>query len=87
MDLCSGRDLWERMPYTEEQAAGIIRQLVSAIDHMHKNEIVHRDIKMENILFESTDPNAKIKVIDFGLSKKFIGPSEHMSEQIGSFYT
>ena len=86
MDLCTGGDLWHRIPYTEKQAADITRKLVSAIAHMHDNGVTHRDLKLENILFESEDPNAEIKVIDFGLSKKF-RPGEYMDSRVGSFYT
>jgi len=86
MDLCVGGDLWNRVPYTEKAAAIIIKKLVSAIAHMHDNGVMHRDLKMENILFETNDPDSEIKVIDFGLSKKF-RPGEYMDSRVGSFYT
>ncbi|KAL7473881.1 hypothetical protein ACHAXS_014375 [Conticribra weissflogii] len=89
MEYCSGGDLYTRAPYTESQAVVLVRQLTSAIAHMHKNGIVHRDIKFENIMFESKDdPRAKIKVLDFGLSKKFMpGMSQIMTEGVGTVYT
>jgi calcium-dependent protein kinase len=31
---------------------------------------VHRDLKLENVVYESNEPNSEIKIIDFGLSKK-----------------
>ena len=86
MEYCSGGDLYARVPYVESQAANIITQLCSAIGHMHDNGIIHRDIKMENIMFESSDPMAKIKLLDFGLSKKFI-PGMYMSDWCGTVYT
>lgn len=70
MELCTGGDLYERMPYSEQQAATITKQILSAVSYMHKRNIVHRDIKMENLLFESKHPSALVKVIDFGLSKE-----------------
>jgi len=45
----------------------VMKKLLSAIKHMHANGIVHRDIKLENILLTS---EGEIKIIDFGLSKK-----------------
>lgn len=43
---------------------------------------------MENVMFESTDPMARIKVLDFGLSKKFMpGSSGYMTEWVGTVYT
>ena len=86
MEYCSGGDLYARVPYVESQAANIITQLCSAIGHMHDNGIIHRDIKMENVMFESSDPMAKIKLLDFGLSKKFI-PGMYMSDWCGTVYT
>ena len=76
MEYLSGGDLYTRSPYTEYESASVVCQLCSAICFIHKNGVVHRDIKMENIMFETTSPSAKIKVLDFGLSKKYSGRSE-----------
>jgi calcium-dependent protein kinase len=52
---------------------------------MHDRGVVHRDLKFENVMFEYDDPNAPIKVIDFGLSRKFgRGEQDVMSEGVGS---
>jgi len=68
-ELCDGGDLYSRFPYpTEYDAADVIRQIVSAIKYMHDGRVVHRDIKFENIMFESKSPDAAVKLIDFGLS-------------------
>jgi len=42
------------------------------------------DQKYENIMFENTSPTANIKVIDFGLSKKFLGKPGKMTERCGT---
>lgn len=70
MELCTGGDLYARLPYTESQAAHVTKQVLSAVSYMHAQNIIHRDLKFENIIFESTDPASPIKVIDFGLSKE-----------------
>lgn len=49
MEYCSGGDLYARAPYTEGEAASLMTQLCSAISHMHKNDIVHRDLKVSCI--------------------------------------
>ena len=46
-------------------------KLLHAINHMHYSNIAHRDIKCENLLLSSTERNAEVKIIDFGLSKEF----------------
>lgn len=45
----------------------IIRQVLSALTHLHKNNIIHRDIKPENVL---VDENNSVKLIDFNVSIK-----------------
>ena len=47
-------------------------KLLSAISYMHSRNITHRDLKFENIMFESVAADSEIKVIDFGLSKKYL---------------
>jgi len=86
MELCDGGDLWERKPYSERDAATLTKKIVSAVTHMHEMGVCHRDLKMENVLFENESPNAEIKIIDFGLSKKFT-PGEKMKSRVGSYYT
>jgi calcium-dependent protein kinase len=48
-----------------------MRQLLSAIVYCHKNNVVHRNLKSENLLFESQERNATLRVIDFGMSQVF----------------
>lgn len=36
---------------------------------MHENGIIHRDLKPENLLLTSKSPDARVKIIDFGLAK------------------
>eukprot|EP00042_Codosiga_hollandica_P039555 m.332677 g.332677 ORF g.332677 m.332677 type:complete len:945 (+) comp55640_c0_seq2:220-3054(+) len=52
----------------EKETRKFIRQLVAAVDHLHKANIVHRDLKVENLLL---DEQLNIKIIDFGLSNAF----------------
>lgn len=86
LELCSGGDLYSRDPYTEDQAARIVSSITSAVAYMHDHGIVHRDLKYENILFCNSLPKAEIKIIDFGLSKKYL-PDQKLSEGVGTVYT
>jgi calcium-dependent protein kinase len=85
MELCSGGDLYARDPYTEEDAARITSSILSAISYMHSRKVVHRDLKYENILFVDDKPSSEVKVIDFGLSKKY--GDDHLTEGVGTIYT
>jgi serine/threonine protein kinase len=86
MELCSGGDLYSRDPYTEEQAARIVSSCLSAIAYMHSKNVVHRDLKYENILFVNESPTAEVKLIDFGLSKIY-GDNTQLTEGVGTIYT
>jgi len=73
MELVTGGELFDRIvergSYTEADAAKCIREITEAISHLHANGICHRDLKPENILYASRDPEAPIKLADFGLAK------------------
>jgi serine/threonine protein kinase len=66
----------------EKQARKFARQIASALDYCHRNSIVHRDLKIENILISKT---GDIKIIDFGLSNLF-SPRNQLKTFCGSLY-
>ncbi|KAG9245609.1 serine/threonine protein kinase-like protein Kin1 [Calycina marina] len=66
----------------EKPARKFSRQIASALDYCHRNSIVHRDLKIENILISKT---GDIKIIDFGLSNLF-APSSQLKTFCGSLY-
>jgi serine/threonine protein kinase len=73
IDLCTGGELFDRIynrgHYYEADAADIVRTVCSAVAYLHDKNIVHRDIKAENMLFKSKEENAPLLIADFGLSK------------------
>ena len=73
-ELCTGGELFEeitkRSTFSEKDAAGILKQVLSAMSYCHSKNICHRDLKPENILLDSKNNNA-VKVIDFGTAQIF----------------
>ena len=70
-ELCTGGELYKKYQTTqlkEKEIAKIFNQIMSAVAYCHEKGIVHRDLKLENILFASEDPDSPIKIIDFGFS-------------------
>lgn len=87
MDYVNGGQLLhyivKRQKLSEQHSRQFSRQIVSALDYMHRNSIVHRDLKIENILIDKTGRN--IKIIDFGLSNLFC-PERRLTTYCGSLY-
>ncbi|CAN0504091.1 unnamed protein product, partial [Discosporangium mesarthrocarpum] len=44
------------------QAAQIIQKVVSAIRYCHEHHVIHRDVKLENVLWEHDGPEAELQV-------------------------
>ncbi|WP_223633315.1 Stk1 family PASTA domain-containing Ser/Thr kinase [Planococcus sp. 4-30] len=55
----------DHSPVSPERAVEIMKQLASALAHAHHNQIVHRDIKPQNILM---DAEGNVKISDFGIA-------------------
>lgn len=77
MEKVNGGELYERIlthNYTLEESKRLMINLLECLNCMHKNKIVHLDLKPENIvlvydeLSDNVNKNTDIKVIDFGLS-------------------
>ncbi|XP_041042282.1 calcium/calmodulin-dependent protein kinase type IV [Carcharodon carcharias] len=73
LELVTGGELFDRIVekgyYSENDAAGAVKQILEAVAYLHENGIVHRDLKPENLLYASPTPDALLKIADFGLSK------------------
>ena len=90
-EYCNGTDLDKCLkqylkkygkPFSQEIVQYLMRQIVSAFVYLHSCEIIHRDVKLENILVqfptEEDKENlnmmkSKIKITDFGLSRYIKG--------------
>ena len=100
-EYCNGGDLLSCLkkyknlyyyPFSEEIVQHLMRQIVSAIKYLHSKRIIHRDLKLENILVNFENDNdkanvnmlkAKIKIIDFGFATH-LGASNLRYSTLGS---
>lgn len=68
-ELCSGGDLYDHISTnrtSQGESAIILKQVLSAVAHLHEKNIVHRDLKPENVLLQNKNDTNVIKIIDFG---------------------
>ncbi|XP_063685494.1 phosphorylase b kinase gamma catalytic chain, skeletal muscle/heart isoform-like [Bolinopsis microptera] len=65
---------------SEKVAANLFRQLLLGLHHLHFHDIVHRDIKMENVLMNE---KLGIKLTDFGFAKR-LEPGEALHDLCGT---
>ncbi len=87
MEMCHGVDLYmRRQPCSQRDAATIMEQILSAVAYLHDRNIVHRDVKHENMLFVNKD-QTDLKLIDFGLAKHYILTGDRHYEKCGTMYT
>lgn len=77
-ELCRGGELFDRVyekrQLEESEAAKIIREVSEGVCYLHSHGIVHRDLKLENVLFKNKSD--AIRIADFGLSR--IVDEEHL---------
>lgn len=71
LELCTNKTLSEmvkkRKKLTVKEARYFMLQIVSSLEYMHSNRVIHRDLKMGNIFLNE---NMDLKVGDFGLATK-----------------
>lgn len=86
-ECCEGGELYARLStagtYAEADAAEATRQMLLAVGYLHAHNVVHRDLKLENFLYESKEDKAPLKLIDFGFAKVW-DPSTLMMASCGS---
>jgi len=86
MDLCTGGNLTSRK-LNEAEVTVVLEQILRGVAYLHRLDICHRDLKLENILYENSSANSSIRLIDFGLSQKYDQLRNQKDKAIGAAYT
>ena len=85
MEYINGGNLFsfvkKRRKLSEKTAKFLFRQIILGIRHIHSQNIVHRDIKLENIII---DLNNTVKICDFGIGKVLNSPDEILYDKCGT---
>ena len=86
IELIVGETLWESVQANEKielaESVAIVQQVCSALDHIHQQEIVHRDVKPSNIMLDHLGERAVL--FDFGLAHNLSGPPPPEGRVFGS---
>ena len=85
MEYINGGNLFsfvkKRRKLSEKTAKFLFRQIILGIKHIHSQKIVHRDIKLENILI---DLNNNIKICDFGIGRILNSDNQLLHDKCGT---
>jgi len=89
MEICTGGSLVSRMKhhkhgYGERAAATLVEKILSSILYCHHHGVVHRDIKLDNFIYENESEESELKLIDFGFACEIQPGREAMWDQLGT---
>lgn len=88
MDYQEGGDLLEKViekdHYNEGDAITLMESLLLALDFMHNQGIIHRDLKLQNILVSSMNNDFDLRVADFGLATLVPRDGSKLTRKCGS---
>jgi serine/threonine protein kinase len=74
MEHMSGGPLFGRLNYqenvSEKYLASVFKAIVTSVSHLHAESFVHRDLKLENIMYVDSSEKSPVRIIDLGMSVK-----------------
>ncbi|KAK2854557.1 hypothetical protein Q7C36_006426 [Tachysurus vachellii] len=89
LEFAAGGEIFNRCvaerdeAFKEEDVKRLMRQILEGVGFLHKNNVVHLDLKPQNILLTSDDPLGDIKIVDFGLSR-MMSSNQEIREIMGT---
>jgi len=87
-ELLEGGELFDRIlqrgAFSERSAALLIRKIASALSCLHRLGWTHNDVKPENIVYCTKDPDSDVKLIDFGMARRHPGAEGYSEKQLAS---
>ncbi|CAI5788072.1 serine/threonine-protein kinase 17A [Podarcis lilfordi] len=69
--------------FKEKEVKRLMRQILEGVSFLHRNNVVHLDLKPQNILLTSESPLGDVRIVDFGLSR-VMKNSEELREIMGT---
>lgn len=73
MEFIDGNSIYDFLKSTPDQIDHVFEQLIDAFLYLENHQILHRDIRRENILINA---DGQVKLIDFGFGKKIVGSAD-----------
>nr|XP_032628687.1 serine/threonine-protein kinase 17A-like [Chelonoidis abingdonii] len=80
--------------FTEQDVIRLVRQILRGVGFLHQHNVVHLDLKPQNILLTSSSPLGDIRIVDFGLSRRvdavrevreILGTPEYVAPEVLSY--
>jgi len=72
--------------FSDKEVSKLMKSLISGLVHIHEKDTMHRDLKPSNILIADRSDLSSVKIIDFGLSEKYILTDDVSGDQGTLFY-
>jgi len=81
-EFCAGGELLSQVidePFGELEARRVVWEVAKGLRHIHAQGVVHRDLKLENILVKDKRNRTGVKICDFGLAVRMFARKEHLT--------